>query len=104
MEAKDTVIEGMKFLEIAHEGGLDAAAKAQAEITWGKAIKEAQRRLHSEEVREITEEALAEQRLVGRREVVDWIHTHDIDTEEIDGVEDAWDKQLKDWGINEIRG
>ena len=39
MKAKDTVIEGMKFLEIAHKGGLDAAAQAQAEISFKAGIR-----------------------------------------------------------------
>lgn len=53
MDAKDTVIEGRQFLKIAHEGGLNAAAKAQAEITWSIAEK------------------------AGRREVVDIIRDFD---------------------------
>jgi len=40
MEAKDTIIEGMEFLKIAHDGGLDAASKAQAEISFKMGCKE----------------------------------------------------------------
>ena len=40
MEAKDTVIAGVKFLKIAHDGGLNAAAEAQAEVSFKAGIKE----------------------------------------------------------------
>ena len=130
MEAKDTVIKSEDIqdlwipCETCHrepfwktgEGTTECMEciavkhrEAQAEITFRAGIEEAQRRLHSEEVREITEEALAEQRLAGRKDVVELLMTTvDYECEDENGSPtisfwfspEDWEVKLKDWGID----
>ena len=85
MTYEETVIESMQFLKIAHDGGLDAAAKAQAEISFklgatqaiAKTIKPAKK---------LYEKAKQE----GRKEVVDYMKRENLYIHP---------DQLKEWGI-----
>ncbi len=82
---------------------VEAICKAQAKISFKAGIEEAQCRLHSPEVEKIAKEALDEQRLAGRKDVVDWVEI--VDTVELDGAKqytitlEQWQAKMKDWGL-----
>lgn len=70
MNWQDTVIDGSQILKLAHEGGLQSAAEAQAELSFKAGYEQ-----HKQEV-EITIVSLADicekHRQFGREDVVDW--------------------------------
>lgn len=107
MKWEDTVIEGMQFLKIAHEGGLDTAANAQAEISF-KAGKKYGADLcagYLDPELQVTvslADMCEKHRKAGRQDVIEWIRSN-METQM--GLTRPvhyriWEAKLKEWEID----